>query len=80
MLHNNIPMLFQNCKRNKQVKLTTHEIRPQAFPKAEYIGPFEFTLVPDEQHAEEEEKVGRIGGLKMQVQRWVHKLNEVVEG
>ena len=30
------------------------------------IGPLELALVPDEEHAEEEEEVGRVGALEVQ--------------
>jgi len=38
-----------------------------------------FALVPDEQHAEEEKKVGGVGGLEVEVEGGVHELDEVVE-
>lgn len=40
----------------------------------------EFALVPDEQHAEEEEEVGGVCFLEVEVEGWVHELDEVVEG
>lgn len=39
-----------------------------------------FALVPDEQHAEEEEEVGGVCGLEVEVEGGVHELDEVVEG
>ena len=62
------------------MKLTAHEIRPEPLPQAQDIRPLEFTLVPDEQHAEEEEEVGRVGGLEVQVELGVHELDKVVKG
>lgn len=38
-------------------------VGPESFPETKDIGPFEFTLVPNQEHPEEEEKVGAIGGL-----------------
>lgn len=80
MLHDDIPVFLQYCKRNEQMKVAAQIIRPQRLPQSKGISPFEFPLVPDEQHTEEEEEVGGVGGLKVQVELWVHELDEMIEG
>ena len=61
------------------MELAAVEIRPETFPQAEHVCPFELTLVPDKKHAEEKEEVGGICGLKMKVECGVHQLDKVVE-
>lgn len=79
MRHNNIPMFLQNRKCNKDVKVRTIHIGPERFPETEYVWPFKLAFIPYEQHAEEEEKVGRIGFLEVEIEFWVHELDEVVK-
>ena len=50
-------------------------VRPQGLPQSEDIGPFKFALVPYEEHTEKEEEVGRVSGLEMKIEGWVHKLD-----
>ena len=61
------------------METTTQIIRPQRLPQTQRIRPFELALVPDQQHAEEEEEIGRVGRLQVQIEFGVHKLYEVVE-
>lgn len=61
------------------MKVATQEVGPEGFPESEHIYPFEFALVPDEQHTEEEEKVGRVGTLEVEVEVRIHELDEVIE-
>lgn len=55
-------------------------VSPEGFPESQDVQPGEFALVPDEQHAEEEEEVCRVDALKVEVEFWVEELDEVVEG
>jgi len=55
-------------------------VSPEGFPEAQDVQPGKFALVPDEQHAEEEEEVCRVDALKVQVEFRVEELDEVVEG
>ena len=55
-------------------------VSPEGFPETQDVQPGEFALVPDEQHAEEEEKVCGVDALEVQVEFWVEELDEVVEG
>ena len=61
------------------MKVAAQVVCPERFPQAKHICPFKFTLVPDEQHAEEEEEVGRVCGLEVKIKGWIHELNEVVK-
>lgn len=72
-------MFFKNRKRNEEMKVTAQPVGPETFPQSEDIGPFELALVPDKKHAKEEEKIGGVGGLKVQVEGWIHKLDEMIE-
>ena len=46
----------------------------------ESVSPFKFAFVPNKKHAKEEEKVGGVGRLEVQIEFGIHELNEVVEG
>ena len=61
------------------MELAAHEVGPERFPEAKDVGPLKFALVPNEQHAEEEEKVSRVSRLKVKVEGRVHQLDEMVE-
>ena len=80
MLHDDLPMLLQDRQRNEQMEVAAHIIRPQALPQPQHVRPFKFAFVPDEQHAEEEEKIRRIGFLEVEIEGGVHELDEVIEG
>ena len=80
MLHDNVAVLLQDRERDEQVEVGAEVVRPQALPEPQRIGPLELALVPDEQHAEEEEEVGRVGGLEVHVELRVHELHQVVQG
>lgn len=67
MLHDDVSVFFQNGKRDEEVEVAAEEIGPEGFPQAQGVDPFEFALVPDEEHAEKEEKVGGVGGLEVEV-------------
>lgn len=79
VLHNDISVLLENGQSNEEVETTGQVIRPQDLPEVQHVQPRELALVPDEQHAEEEEEVGGISALEVQVKFWVHELDEVVE-
>ena len=72
-------MLLENGKRDEEMKLAAEVVCPQHLPETEHVRPVELTLEPHEQHAKEEEEIGRFGRLEMQVQLGVHELHEVVE-
>lgn len=80
VLHDDVPVLFQNRKGYEQVETTAKQVGPQGLPKAKNVDPFEFAFVPNKKHAEEEEEVRRVGGLEVQVELWVHQLDQVVQG
>lgn len=61
------------------MKITAQEIGPQHLPKMQNISPRELPFIPNQQHPEEEEKVGRIRALEMQVKLRVHELHEMIE-
>ena len=65
---------------DEQVEVAREVVGPETLPQAQHVGPGELALVPDEQHAEEEEEVGRVGGLQVQVELRVEELHELVEG
>ena len=79
MRHNDISMLLQYGERNEDVEVTAQVIGPEGFPESKHIHPFEFSLEPNEKHAEEEEKVRGICRLEVKVELGVHELHEVVE-
>jgi hypothetical protein len=79
MRHDDISVLLQDGKSYEDVKVTTLIVCPQRLPQSKGVGPFELSLVPHKKHAEEEEKVGRVGGLQMEVELRVHELYKVVE-
>ena len=79
VLHDDIAMLFQYGQCNKKVELAALEVGPESLPEAEHICPLKLALIPDKQHSEEEEKVGRVGFFEVEVEGGVHKLDEVVE-
>lgn len=62
------------------MELAAQVIGPQHLPQAEDIIPWEFPLIPDEEHAEEEEEVGGVCRLQMCVQLRVHELYKMIEG
>ena len=62
------------------MEIATHVVGPQCFPQAENICPLKFAFVPDQKHAEEKEKVGRVSRLQVQVKCGIHKLDKMVEG
>lgn len=78
MIHNDIPMFLKNGQGEEEMEAAGEVVCPQGFPETEDVCPFELALVPDEKHAEEEEKVGAVGGLQVQVELGVHELDEVV--
>lgn len=80
MIHDDIAMLFENGQGEEEMEAAGEIICPERFPETENVRPFEFALVPDNQHAEEKEEVGAVGGLEVQVELGVHELNEVVDG
>ena len=55
-------------------------VSPEGFPETQDVQPWEFALVPDEQHAEEEEEICGVDALEVEVEFWVEELDEVVEG
>lgn len=80
MIHDDVAVLFQNPQGNEQMETARKIVCPERFPETQYVGPFKFPLVPDKEHSEEEEKVGAVRGLQMEVELRVHKLDEVVNG
>lgn len=80
MVHDDIAMFFKNGQGEEEMEAAGEIICPEGLPETEDVCPFEFALVPYDQHAEEEEKVGAVGGLKMKVELWIHELDEVVDG
>lgn len=80
MIHDDITMFFKNGQCEKEMEAAGEIICPKGFPETEDVCPFEFALVPYDQHAEEEEKVCAVGRLEVQVELGVHELDEVVNG
>lgn len=80
MLHNHISVFFENGNGDEEVEVCREVVGPEAFPQTQHVQPGELALVPDEQHAEEEEKVCRVDGLEVEVKFWVEQLDEVVQG
>jgi hypothetical protein len=80
MLHNDFPVFFEYGDCDEQVEVCGEIVGPEAFPETQDIGPLELALVPDEEHAEEEEEVCGVDGLEVEVKFWVEELDEVVEG
>lgn len=73
-------MLLQNRQRDEEMEVAAQMIRPEGFPQPQNVRPLELALVPDEEHAEEEEEVGGVCFLEVEVEGGVHELDEVVEG
>lgn len=67
VFHDNVSMLFQNRKRNENMEVAAQVVRPQALPESENVHPFKLTFVPDQQHAEKEEEIGRLGLFQVEV-------------
>ena len=63
VVHYHIAVLFQNRQGDEEVEITTELVRPEAFPQAKYVIPYEFALIPDQKHTEKEEKVSAIRAL-----------------
>ena len=61
------------------METTAQVIGPKGFPEAKNVYPFEFALVPDKQHAEEKEEVGRVSRLEMEIKFRIHELDEIIE-
>lgn len=61
------------------MKAARQIIGPQGLPQAENVRPRELTLVPDQQHPKKEEEIGAVGGLKMQIQLRVDKLDQMIQ-
>lgn len=79
MIHNHIAVFLQDAQCHKEMEATGQIVRPQGFPQTQHVRPLEFPLVPDQQHAEEEEEVGAFGRLQVKVELRVHELHEMVE-
>lgn len=79
MLHDDIAVFFQDGQRDEEVEAAAEPVGPQRLPQTQHVDPFELALVPDEEHAKEEEEVGRVGGLEVEVEFRVHELDEVVK-
>lgn len=79
VVHDDIAVLLQDRDRDEEVELRTQVIRPQPLPQSQHVAPFELALVPDEQHAEEEEEIGRVGRLEVEVEGRVEELDELVQ-
>lgn len=54
-------------------------VGPKRFPQPQYISPLKLSLIPHQEHAEEEKEICRVGRLEMQVQLRIHELDKVVE-
>ena len=80
MVHDYISMLLKYGQGNEQMELAALEICPQSFPQPKDVWPVEFTFIPNKEHPEEEEKVGRVGRLKVKVESRVHELDQVIQG
>lgn len=65
VLHDDVAVFFEDGEGDEEVEAAGEVVGPEGFPEAQDVGPFELALVPDEEHAEEEEKVGRVGGLEV---------------
>ena len=57
------------------MELAAEEIRPEGLPKMQDVGPGELALVPDEQHAEEEEEIGGVSRLEVEVENGIQELD-----
>lgn len=79
MRHDDVAVLLEDRKRDEDVEVGAVVVGPQRLPQTQNVSPLELALVPDKQHAEEEEEVGRVGRLEVEVQLRVHELHEVVE-
>ena len=79
MRHDDIPVLLQNREGDEKMEAAAQVICPEDFPEMKDVRPLEFALVPDQEHAEEEEKVGAVCFLEVLIQLGVHKVNKIVE-
>lgn len=52
---------------------------PLGLPETKNIWPLELPLIPHQQHAEKEEKVGAVGRLEVQIQLRIHQLYQMVK-
>jgi len=61
MCHYDITVFLQNGQRNEDVEVAALVVGPECLPQPQHIRPFELAFVPNKQHAEEKEEVGRLG-------------------
>ena len=61
VVHDDIPVFFQDRQRNEQVEIAREMVCPQRLPESEDITPVKLTLIPYQKHAEEKEKVRAVG-------------------
>lgn len=80
MVHDDIAMFFENGQGEEEMEAAGEIVCPKGFPETEDVRPFKFALVPNDQHTEEEEKVGAVGGLEVQVELRIHELDKMVDG
>src|SRR5690349_14556447 len=79
VVHDDIPVLLENGHRDEDMIVGAHVIGPEALPEPEHVEPLKLALVPDEEHAEEEEKVGTLGLLEMKVELRVEQLHQLIQ-
>lgn len=65
MIHDGAAMLFEDGEGDEEMELAAEPVRPESLPEAKDVAPFELALEPDQQHAKEEEEIGRVGRLQM---------------
>jgi hypothetical protein len=79
VLHYWISPLLKNSQGNEEMEVTALVIGPENLPQTESIHPWELAFIPNKQHAEKEEEIGRIGFLKMDIEFRIKDLNKVIE-
>lgn len=60
------------------MEIAAQVVGPKTFPEPQRICPIELTLVPDKQHAKEEEEICGVCRLEVHVEFGVHELNEMI--
>jgi hypothetical protein len=78
--HDDISMPFQYGQSNEDVEVAAIKVGPKSLPEPQDVIPLKLPFVPNQQHAEEEKEIGRIGILEMKIELRIHELHQLIEG
>lgn len=79
VVHDHVAVFLEDGESNEQVEIAGQVVGPEGLPETKDVGPLEFTLVPNQEHPEKEEKIGAVCRLQVEVKLRVEQLQEMIQ-